>query len=143
MCATDTRVEFERTSRRIGLPVMVWRVYAYAGCGACRRALKFLEAAGVTHEVIPIREHPPTEKELRLALATAKGDLRRLFNTAGRDYRELSLASRLPKMTLGDALALLTVHGNLVKRPFVVAGRYAWTGFDEAAWRGRLQAACP
>lgn len=119
------------------------RVYAYAGCETCRRALRFLQAAAVVHEVIPVREHPPSVTELRLALECAEGEVRRLFNTSGRDYRALGLAAHLPTMPEADALRLLTENGNLVKRPFVVAGRQAWTGFNEAAWRERLGAACP
>lgn len=119
------------------------RVYAYSGCDTCRRALKFLHAIGVDPEVIPIRERPPSLVELRLALKSVGEDPRRLFNISGRDYRELNLASRLPGMPLVDVLRLLRENGNLVKRPFVVAGDRAWVGFDELSWKGRFRAACP
>ncbi len=44
---------------------MSLRVYAYEKCDTCRRALKFLAAKKVAHEVIPIRAQPPTVAELR------------------------------------------------------------------------------
>ena len=47
---------------------MSLRVYAYANCDTCRKALKFLAAQKVAHEVIPIREQPPTVAELRKML---------------------------------------------------------------------------
>jgi arsenate reductase-like glutaredoxin family protein len=80
---------------------------------------------------------------LRLALEGAGGDPRRLFNTSGRDYRELDLAARLPGMPLPEVLRLLRENGNLVKRPFVVTSDDAWAGFNEAVWKKRFRAACP
>jgi len=114
------------------------KVYAYAGCDTCRRALKFLREHHVAHEVIPIREHPPTRAELRRMLAAYDGDLRRLFNTSGQDYKALGLARKLPGMSTDDALALLAGNGNLVKRPFVLAKDNAWTGFNEVEWAERV-----
>lgn len=114
------------------------KVYAYAGCDTCRKALKFLKARGVSHEVIPIREQPPTPAELRRMLAAQGGDVRRLFNTSGQDYKALGLSQKLPGMTAEAALALLAGNGNLVKRPFVLAKDDAWVGFKEAEWAERL-----
>jgi len=63
------------------------------------------------------------------------GDLRRLFNTAGQDYRDLQMKDRLPNLTTDEALTLLASHGNLVKRPFLLLpdGR-GTTGFQETVW---------
>lgn len=114
------------------------KVYAYSGCDTCRRALQFLRERNVAHEVIPIREQPPTRAELRRMLAAYDGDVRRLFNTSGQDYKALGLARKLPGLSAADALALLAGNGNLVKRPFVLAKDEAWVGFKEAEWRERL-----
>jgi arsenate reductase len=97
------------------------RVYAYKGCDTCRKALKFLAEKQVPHEVIPIREQPPTVAELRQMLGHVEGELRRLFNTSGGDYKELNLKDRLPAMTTEEALALLAGNGNLIKRPSSLA----------------------
>ncbi|RME91307.1 MAG: arsenate reductase family protein [Verrucomicrobia bacterium] len=117
---------------------MKLRVYAYTGCGTCRKALDFLRREGIPHEVIPIREQPPKPAELKAALRTMGGQLRRLFNTSGKDYRELGIKDRLDSMSPEEAIDLLAANGNLVKRPFVVRGRVAWAGFNEAEWRQRL-----
>lgn len=113
---------------------MSLRVYAYANCDTCRKALKFLAAKKIAHEVIPIREQPPTIAELRTMLAHVGGDLRKLFNTSGQDYRALDLKSRLPKMTEDEALALLAGNGNLVKRPFALTPEIGAVGFREEEW---------
>jgi arsenate reductase len=110
------------------------RVYAYSGCDTCRNALKFLIARGVAHEVLAIRETPPTVAELRRMLATTGGDVRRLFNTSGQDYRALGLGKKLDEMSLPDALELLAGNGNLVKRPFLLAGKQGLAGFRQTEW---------
>lgn len=113
---------------------MAIKVYAYSGCGTCREALKFLAARGVMHDMVAIRETPPTKTELKRML-TAVGDLRKLFNTSGQDYRELNLKEKLPAMTEAEAIDLLSRNGNLVKRPFVLMGKGGLIGFKEEEWR--------
>ena len=109
-------------------------IYTLSNCDSCRAAVKWLRAHEVPFEERAIRETPPTPAELRAMLAAQGGELRRLFNTAGRDYRALGLAERLPALAPAEALALLASNGNLVKRPFLIGGGRALAGFDEAAW---------
>ncbi len=113
---------------------MSLRVYAYENCDTCRKALKLLAAKKVSAEVIPIRQQPPTIAELRAMLVHVGGDLRKLFNTAGQDYRSLDMKSRLPKLSVDEALSLLAGNGNLVKRPFAIAGKKGIVGFREEEW---------
>ncbi|MEI9896501.1 MAG: Spx/MgsR family RNA polymerase-binding regulatory protein [Chthoniobacter sp.] len=113
---------------------MSLRVYAYEKCDTCRKALKFLAAKKIAPEVIPIRDQPPTVPELRAMLGHVGGDLRQLFNTAGQDYRALDMKTRLPKLTVDEALALLASNGNLVKRPFALSKKAGVTGFREEEW---------
>jgi arsenate reductase (glutaredoxin) len=110
------------------------RVWAYAGCDTCRKAQKFLAERKIAHELIAIREQPPGIAELRAMLAHVGGDLRRLFNTSGQDYRALNLKDRLPTMTTDEAVALLAKNGNLVKRPFALASDRGTTGFKPEEW---------
>jgi arsenate reductase (glutaredoxin) len=109
------------------------RVYAYRACETCRRALKWLAARGVAHEVVAIRERPPTLPELRAMLAIS-GEVRRLFNSSGGDYKALGLRERLGSMSEAEALALLSENGNLVKRPFVLAPNGGAVGFKPEEW---------
>lgn len=115
-------------------------VYTYANCDTCRRAVKWLRAEGVNFVEKPIRETPPTPTELRTMLAAYSGELRRLFNTSGRDYREQKLGEKLPGLAPEVALKLLAGNGNLVKRPFAIGPGVALTGFDPAAWKAALRA---
>lgn len=117
---------------------MKLRVFAHSGCETCRKALGFLVEHRVAHEVIPIREQPPSVDELRAMLGHAGGDLRKLFNTSGRDYKALGMKDRLPAMSEAEALALLAANGNLVKRPFVLSKTAGAVGFKPAEWRERF-----
>jgi arsenate reductase (glutaredoxin) len=116
----------------------MFKVYAYRNCSTCRNALKWLEARGIPHMVKPIRETPPTTGELKTALAIKGGDVRKLFNTSGVDYRALGLKDKLPGMSEREALALLAENGNLVRRPFLIGGGKALTGFKSDEWEKSL-----
>lgn len=114
---------------------MPLKIYTYKNCGTCQKALKFLEACKVSYENIPIREKPPSPEELRQMLHYVGGEIRKLFNTSGLDYKTLNLKDKLPKMTQEEAIQLLASNGNLVKRPFVIASKNSgWVGFDEKLW---------
>lgn len=114
------------------------KIYTYANCDTCRKATRFLKENGIPFQEIPIRETPPSPKELQAAL-TATGDLRKLFNTSGRDYKELDLKSRLPDLTQEEAVQLLAGNGNLVKRPFATDGKVYLIGFQPEEWSKALK----
>ena len=114
------------------------RIYTLSNCDTCRAATKWLRSRGVAFEEIAIRDTPPKLNELRAALAKYDGDLRRLFNVAGRDYRDQKIAEKLPDMTAPAALALLAGNGNLVKRPFLIGDDLALVGFNEKTWAAEV-----
>lgn len=114
---------------------MKLKVYAYKNCGTCRKALKFLEKEGVDFEEIPIREKPPSAAELRRMLGYVGGQVRKLFNTSGGDYKALNLRDKLPNMSDAEAIELLASNGNLVKRPFVLRKDTGSVGFREDEFR--------
>ncbi len=118
------------------------KVYAYSGCSTCKNAIKWLKGRGVAFEEIAIRETPPTVGELKGMLGAQSGELRRLFNVSGMDYRSLGLKDTLPGMSEEEALGLLAGNGNLVKRPFAVdAGKKVFlVGYKEGEWEKVLGA---
>ena len=113
-------------------------VYTYKNCDSCRKAIKWLKENNIPHETKAIRETPPQKNELRSALAAQNGDLRKLFNTSGVDYRERGLKDKLPAMSEEEALTLLTENGNLVKRPLFIGDSAILVGFNEATWAAAL-----
>lgn len=114
-------------------------VYAYEKCDTCRKALKWLTANGISHQVKAIRETPLARAELRSALSAHGGELRRLFNTSGVDYRAMGIKARLPSLTEAEALDLLSSNGNLVKRPFLIGNGVSLVGFQPEVWKEALR----
>jgi arsenate reductase len=114
------------------------KIYTYKNCDTCRKALKWLDAQGIDYEQKAIRESPPTVKELKSMLAAYQGEIRKLFNTSGRDYQAMKLKDKLPKMTSPEALDLLAGNGNLIKRPFLLSEPVNLVGFNEKEWSEKL-----
>lgn len=113
-------------------------VYTYAKCSTCRDAVKWLRANGVDFIEKPIVESPPSVEELQRMLVHQDGNLRRLFNTSGIEYRARGLSTKLTKMTVPQAFRLLASSGMLIKRPFVLGAGFGLVGFDEKAWSAAL-----
>lgn len=110
------------------------KVYLYNNCGTCRKAKQFLQAREVDFEEIPIREQPPTLAELERMLDSYDGDVRKLFNTSGQDYRQGNYKEKLKQMDNRQALAELATNGNLIKRPFVISNTVRRVGFKPEEW---------
>jgi arsenate reductase len=114
--------------------VSKFTVYTYKNCDTCRQAVKWLEHRGIEFVERPIRDTPPAVTELQAMLGALKGERLRLFNTAGRDYREFKLGEKLPAMSDDEALGLLSGNGGLVKRPFLLGPKVGLVGFKESEW---------
>ncbi len=114
------------------------KVYAYQKCDSCRKAIKWLNTHNIQFEEIAIRETPPTIIELT-SMLKAQGKLKSLFNTSGMDYRSMGLKETLPNLSQQQALLLLSEHGNLVKRPFVIGNNIHLLGFKEAQWEAAFE----
>lgn len=114
------------------------KVYTYKNCSTCKKATKWLISQGIPFDEHPIRETPPTKRELETMLNSYEGDLKKLFNTSGMDYRALGLKDKLPSMAKKEALQLLSQNGNLVKRPFLLSNSLDAVGFKEVDWAAGL-----
>lgn len=115
------------------------KLYQYPKCSTCRKAIKFLEERGIEYESIDITQQPPTKPELAIMLSSYSGEIRKLFNTSGVQYRELNMKEKLPTMSSQDAIDLLAGNGKLIKRPFLVDGNNGIVAFKEELWSGFLK----
>ncbi len=119
-------------------------IYSYSRCSTCREALRFLKTQDIPYTVQEVTETPPSAGQLKTALKYFGGDIRKLFNTSGVQYRELGIAEKLKTKSLsdGEALALLAKNGKLIKRPFVlfeVKGEtQVLVGFRAEEWKKAL-----
>lgn len=114
-----------------------WKVYEYANCSTCKKALKFLESKKVPFERVDITTTPPTAAELKEMLRHV--ELKKLFNSSGLVYKELKLSEKLPSMSDQEALQLLASNGRLVKRPFVLGRDWGLVGFKQEDWAKRAK----
>ena len=117
------------------------RVYSYAKCGTCRKALQWLAQQGFSVaegnlDIIDITLQPPSPEELQAAFSAL--GRKRLFNTSGQSYRALGAAT-VAAMSDAEALAALAADGKLIKRPFALtASGEALVGFKVEEWQAAL-----
>lgn len=110
------------------------KVYIYKNCSTCKNAIKWLDNKGVNYELKPIRETPPSVKELKQMLGFQNGNIKKLFNASGMDYRALNMKEKMPALSEDELLELLSQNGNLVKRPFLLSKDRGLVGFKQADW---------
>ncbi len=104
-------------------------VYGYPKCDACRKAIQWLNTAGLEHTFIDITEHPPTAAILSAVLDGGRYELKHLLNTSGQLYRSMKIKEQLATMSRDEALSLLAAHGMLIKRPILTDGQRHTVGF--------------
>jgi arsenate reductase len=62
------------------------------------------------------------------------GQLKKLFNTSSKDYREPDVKNKIPNLSQEEIISLLQERGNLIKRPFVIGDGIAVQGFKPDLW---------
>ena len=111
-------------------------VYVYRGCSTCMKALKWLAANGVEFTEKAIRETPPKQAELKRALVEyADGNIKKLCNTSGQDYRASGMKDRIAEMSDAAVIKELAANGNMCKRPLLLAENGCLVGFKEPEWQ--------
>ena len=110
------------------------KVYQYEKCSTCRKAIAWLREKEIEFSTYPIRDQTPTKKELKAMVNAHGGEVRKLFNTSSKDYRDPELKKLLPTLTEAQTLDLLRERGNLIKRPFVIGEGITLQGFKVETW---------
>lgn len=113
-------------------------VYLYSKCSTCKIALHYLQKKRITATIKEITNEPPSLEELEKMLTFQNGNVKKLLNTSGLLYREMQLSKRLNDMSLPEILSLLSSHGMLVKRPFLLSDEFGFTGFNEVEWSNKF-----
>lgn len=105
-------------------------VLSYAGCGTCKKALRWLDEHGVPVIVRPIVDEPPTVAELEAWIPASGLPVRKWLNTSGQSYRALGKA-KVDAASDAELVRWLAADGKLVKRPVVVHGKRVLVGFRD------------
>ena len=122
---------------------MALKIYVYSKCSTCQKAIRFLEQHGIAFEQKEITVTTPSLKELHQMLGYMGNEVTKLFNSSGMLYRDMQLSAKLKALTPENALKLLTAHGMLVKRPFLIGEQFGLVGFRENQWTAHLKAMVP
>ncbi len=117
---------------------MSYKFYQYKKCSTCKKAQKYLDSKKVIYKEISIRETPPSKAELKKMFKFMGGELKKLFNTSGMDYRSMNMKEKLPTLKTEEALDLLSKNGNLIKRPFLIGKNFGVVGFKEDIYKENL-----
>ena len=114
------------------------KFYGAENCSTCVKAFKFLVNNRYAVDRVNIFETPPTKAELKQMLEYYQGNIRALFNTAGRVYQEENWKDKIPLLTPEKAIDALSKNGRLVKRPFILYKGGGLVGFDPKVWKPAL-----
>lgn len=114
------------------------KVLVYRKCSTCQKALKWLDAHGISFEERAIVEEHPTYEELKEWYKKSGMPLKKFFNTSGNLYKQMNLKDKLKDMSEEEQLKLLATDGMLVKRPLVVGTDFVLTGFREKEWEEKM-----
>lgn len=110
----------------------------YPKCTTCQKAKKWLDDNRIEYELRDIKLNNPTLDELTDWHKKSGLPLKKFFNTSGLLYKSLDLKNKLPSMSEGEMLKLLSSDGMLVKRPLLIGEDFVLVGFKEAEWKDKI-----
>lgn len=101
-------------------------LYHNPRCSSSRAALKLLEDAGKSPEIVLYLETPPTAAQLKDLLAKLGMGARALLRSKEPIYKELGLDD--PSLSDAALIRAMAGHPILIERPILVAGKRAIIG---------------
>ena len=104
--------------------------YSYPICSTCRKAANWLDKKNFEYQLIDIVKEPPLFEYLNLALDQYSEDIKKIFNTRGKAFKNLNL--NIDSLSKEEIIQLLLSDGKLIKRPFLIyEGKKVILGFNE------------
>jgi arsenate reductase (glutaredoxin) len=96
-------------------------------CATCRKARRFMERRGYKLNFRDITKNPLTSSEL--AKLIGKHDHEDFLNPRSELYREEDMKNNPPSRR--EAIGMMAMDPNLIRRPVIVAGGRVVIGYDE------------
>lgn len=109
---------------------MTLTVYHLKNCDTCRKAIKALEGAGHKLNLVDVRADGLPASELEKFVAALGYET--VLNTRSTTWRGLDEADK-SDLTADIAIALMTEHPTLIKRPIVTDGEKITVGWKAEA----------
>ncbi len=92
------------------------KFFGLKNCDTCRKALKELQAADISPDVVDVRADGFSEEDVQRWLGQIEAE--KLVNKRSTTWRELSESER-EKASGNEVAKLLVTHPTLVKRPVI------------------------
>ncbi|MBL4845582.1 MAG: Spx/MgsR family RNA polymerase-binding regulatory protein [Planctomycetes bacterium] len=112
--------------------------YAYSKCSTCKKAQRWLDERDVSYTFVDITTAPPPKAILAAIAASDDYELKHLYNTSGKAYREGGYSELRKSLSEAAQLKALAGNGRLIKRPILSDGTRHTVGFKadvyEATW---------
>ena len=112
--------------------------YSYPKCSTCRKASKWLDQNNIHYTFIDISKETPSKQFLELALIQFSLDIKKIFNTRGKNFKSKNIdILELPKKKI---IELLSNDGKLIKRPFLIINESKLIlGFNESEYTANFK----
>lgn len=107
------------------------KVFGINNCTSVRNVLKFFEEKGKKVEYVNLKKEKPTWQEMQQIKQIGGFETIDLFNSTGKLFAEMGLKEKLDSLSEEEAFKLLITDTLLFKRPLVVDGNYARTGWNK------------
>ncbi|ADA78510.1 arsenate reductase [Francisella tularensis] len=107
------------------------KVFGINNCTSVRNTLKFFEEKDKKVEYVNLRQEKPTWQEMQKIKQIGHFETIDLFNSNGKLFAEMGLKDRFDSLSEEEAFKLLVTDALLFKRPLVVDGNYARTGWNK------------
>lgn len=110
---------------------MTLTVYGIKHCDSVKKALRWLDAEGISYQFVDFKTDTPSAEQVR-AWLQGVGDS--LVNTKGTSYRQLPESLR-SDFTGESRVRAIVEQPTLIKRPLLVNGGAMAVGFSPDSWK--------
>jgi arsenate reductase len=116
-----------KTARRAAKPKKTVTFLHKPTCATCRKARRFMEKRGYHLNFRDLTKNPLTTSELTKLIG--KRDHEEFLNPRSELYRKNGMKENPPSRR--EAIGMMAMDPNLIRRPVIVAGGRVVIGYDE------------
>ncbi len=113
------------------------KVFGINNCTSVRNALKFFEEKDKQVEYVNLKKEKPSWQEMQQIKEIGDFETIDLFNSNGKLFTEMGLKESFESLSEEDTFKLLVTDALLFKRPLVVDGNFARTGWNKKEYEER------
>ena len=123
-----------RTAKELTAMVL----YTFKRCKTCKNAKEWLKENGFEFTEKDLEFNFPSEEELRELIKKSGRDAEYFSNTTGHLFIAAGLKHDFPTMTEDERIHIISVDGQLIRRPLLIDGDTILAGFSKRAWEKAL-----